>query len=166
MRIKPQHRELYVVSEQHTDHVIIEFILSTFFIFPLIMQWPKAGIVTQRHKYTYYSHFFTVTDHVLSKKYSCNDITSISINKKTLLAEITHLWLYDSTTGYARLKLYSVPDDLPHGRTHHHGEVRKLLLQHASHNNKLFIHCTVSVYVYYKISSKPTFYCGFSMLYM
>ncbi|XP_003384730.2 PREDICTED: AT-rich interactive domain-containing protein 5B-like [Amphimedon queenslandica] len=93
----------------------------------MTIEWPKVGILTQRHKYTYYSHFFTVTDHVLSKKYSCRDITCISINKKTLLAEITHLWLYDSTTGFARLKLYTLPQDLPHGRTHHHGEHELLL---------------------------------------
>lgn len=87
------------------------------------LQWPKGGIITQRGKNTYYSHFFTVTDHVLSKQYATGSIISIIINKKTLLAEITHLWLYDGTTGYARLKLYSLPEDLPHGRTHHHGEV-------------------------------------------
>lgn len=48
-----------------------------------------------------------------------------------LLAEITHLWvcknLKGDDDGKIRIRLFSRPEDTPHGRSHHHGEVSIIL---------------------------------------
>lgn len=48
-----------------------------------------------------------------------------------LLAEITHLWVCNNLKGdddgKIRIRLFSRPEDTPHGRSHHHGEVSIIL---------------------------------------